>query len=157
MLNGERERIDRIENANGTTTVRTISEVFSQGLLVLKTAEERTIPGVLSSAAMARTAMPPLLTASEPTTPVTEPAALKSEQLVTQSTATTTTTTTDVAASTNTSSTSTVMKTMFKLIILIALVVLLYLAWKKWGKTLMDKIKAHMKKRVAQPSDGETD
>jgi hypothetical protein len=142
MLNGERERIERIENSNGTTTVRTISEVFSQGLLVMKNAEERIIPGGLGCTTMGRMTTPPLIT-DKPTTSLTQPAEQKSEQLISQTTTTSTITDTkplDVKASTS-SGVKGWIKSILKIMILIAILVMAYLAWKKWGKDLMQKIK----------------
>jgi hypothetical protein len=145
MLNGERERIERIENSNGTTTVRTISEVFSQGLLVMKNAEERIIPGGLGCTTMGRMTTPPLIT-DKPTTSLTQPAEQKSEQLISQTTTTSTSIDTkplDGKASTENSSTGVKgwIKSIFTIMILIAILVMAYLAWKKWGKDLMQKIK----------------
>lgn len=161
MLNGKRERIEHTENNNGTTTVYSTIEVFSNGLLVAKTSEERIIPGgSLYSGDRGSTTLPPLLT-DKPSTSLTQQGALNSEQLITEATTTMNNNTGTVAAtkvvnvttSTNKSSNTTSwIMTILKIIGLIVLMVLLYLAWKKWGGTLILKIK---KLKAPQPMENE--
>jgi hypothetical protein len=82
MYNGVRERTESSENANGTTTVRTISEVFRNGMLVIKNAEERIIPSN-SSGLSSPTTNVPLITQSSTTNNLTTPAVQHLEQSMT--------------------------------------------------------------------------
>ena len=83
MYNGVRERTESSENSNGTTTVRTISEVFRNGILVIKNAEERTIPSNTGDHFSSNANVPLTITQSPQTN--TTPAIQRAEQLTTSS------------------------------------------------------------------------